>query len=166
MDDMLATAIIRTSFGVKGHLKLTLFSEDYKHLKDLKTVLLKKDRRTKELEIEEVRKSGKDVLIKFVNIDSPEKAKLLNGYTIYVPRENASKLKKGEIYLSDLIGCNLTVKGENIGVITTFYEGAQAPLLEVKLESKTILVPYMAVFVKEADLENKTLELQNEDLLL
>ncbi len=166
MENLLATAIIRTSFGLKGHLKLNLFSDDYKHLKKIKTVLVKKDNKSYNLDIDEIKKQGDNILIKFKNIDTCEDAKLLNGFTIYIKREEASKLEEGEVYLSDLIGCSILLNNKKVGKVLSYFEGAQAPLLEVKTETKIVLIPYMAVYIGEVDLERKTLELLEKDLLL
>lgn len=163
---LLATAVVGSSFGIKGHNKLSLFSGSYSHLKKLDKVLLVKGKREITKEIEEIKKSGKDVLIKFKDIETLEKAKSLAGFTIYVKREDAAKLEKGEIYLSDLIGCFVTVNNEKVGEIISYFEGPQAPLLEVKLSDKKVLIPYLKRYVGEADFINNTIELLEKDLLL
>jgi 16S rRNA processing protein RimM len=161
MDGLLATGRVRTAFGLKGFLKVQAFSDDFSHFKSLHEVVLKKGDELKKAVIVECELCADGPMIRFEGIDSPEKAKAFNGYEILVPRTQASKLKKGEHYISDLIGLNvIDPDGQHLGIVKSWCEGAQAILLEVKRESAVYFLPFLRdVYVGQIDLKAGTLVL-------
>ncbi|MDC7243535.1 MAG: ribosome maturation factor RimM [Pleomorphochaeta sp.] len=165
--EKLATAIIQTSYGLKGEVKVRPFNDDCSYLKNIKQgIILLKDGREVKYEIEGFRKSGGQVYMKFHGIDDPETAKKLAGATLFVPRSEAAPLKKGEYYVSDLLGCTLMYEGKPMATVVNYYDGPQAILLEVKDgENKTFLIPLMDQYVKEVSIDNKTIELLTQWLL-
>ncbi len=74
--EKLATAIIQSSYGIKGEVKVRPFNDDCSYLKKLKQgIILLKDGREITYRIEGFRKSGSQAYIKFEGIDDPETAK-------------------------------------------------------------------------------------------
>ena len=121
---------------------------------------------SKTLKVEATRWSGENLLLKFVGINSPEEAKLLADFELWVPRDQAAPLKEGEVYLADLIGCSLTFAGEARGKVTGFLEGAAAVLLEVeKTDGSSCVVPFMEVYLGSIDLTGRTVELKVDWIL-
>ena len=165
--DKLATAIIQTSYGLKGEVKVRPFNDDCSYLKKIKQgIILLKDGRELRYEIEGFRKSGGQSYMKFRGIDDPETAKKLAGATLFVPKSEAAPLKKGEYYIADLIGCTLMYDGNPMATVVGYYDGPQAILLEVKDgEKKTFIVPLLDQYVKEVSIKNKTIELLAQWLL-
>ena len=117
--------------------------------------------------IEQVFNHSSELLVKFKGIDSPEDARFISGWDILVPREQASKLGKGEVYIADLLGMKLVYENEEVGEVVATIEGAQALLLEVlALDGKKYLVPYMkGIYVSDVDLDNGTIKLLKRELL-
>lgn len=172
MNNFLATGIVRTSHGLKGYVKVMPFSDDYSHFKKIKRVrLFRKEKGMVsgidcDMDVEDVRFVGNDILIKFSGINSPEEARLFNGAEILVDRKFCSPLGEGEIYIVDLIGLDIVVEKEKVAKVISIYEGSQAPLMEVKrTDGKVFIVPYMAPFVGKPNLNEKTLELLEKDLI-
>lgn len=120
----------------------------------------------KTLQVEATRWSGDNLLLKFAGIDSPEAAKLLADFELWVPRDQAAPLKEGEVYLADLIGCSLVFAGTAKGKVTGFLEGAAAVLLEVeKTNGETCVVPFQEVYLGSVDLIGRTIELKVDWIL-
>lgn len=167
MKQFLATGVIRSPHGVKGYVKVRPYSDSTDHFFKLKTVQLEKAGRTKTVEIESVQHNSGELLVKFLGINSPEEARFLSGWDILVPREQASKLGKGQIYTADLIDMKLLYDNEEVGIVKSVAEGAQAPLLEVLCkDGKIRIVPFMRkIFVDDVDAENETMTLLKMELL-
>ena len=167
MKQVLATGIVRAPHGVKGFVKVKPYSDDFQHFFSLKEVTLQREGKSRKVEIEQVQNHSGELLVKFKGIDSPEDARFISGWDILVPRQQASKLGKGEVYIADLPGMKLVYENEEVGEVVSTIEGAQALLLEVlALDGKKYLVPYMkGIFVSDVDLENGTIKLLKKELL-
>jgi len=138
----------------------------FDHFERLKTVTARKGAVEKTLTVETTRWSGETLLMKFAGIASPEEAKLLADFELWVPRDQAAPLEPGEVYLSDLIGCQLTFEGTVKGRVTGYLEGASAILLEVeKIDGSACVVPYQEVYLGTVDLSGRTVELKVDWIL-
>ena len=81
------------------------------------------------------------------------------GYSIEVNRDEIPPLKKGNYYHSDLIGLTcVDEEGNTIGSIIKVEDFTAQTSFRIKLNSseKTILVPFVSFYVKNIDLETKT----------
>lgn len=192
MKQVLATGIVRAPHGVKGYVKVKPYSNDFEHFFSLKEVTLQREGKSRKAEIEQVLNHSGELLVKFKGIDTPEDARFISGWDILVPRQQASKLGKGEVYIADLPGMKLVyekeevgdcgfvgktddanggdaneVRSEVVGEVVGTIEGAQALLLEVlALDGKKYLVPYMkGIFVSDVDLDKGTIKLLKRELL-
>ncbi len=120
----------------------------------------------KTLKVETTRRSGDNLLLKFVGIDSPEAAKMLADFELWVPRDQAAPLEEGEVYLADLIGCSLVFAGVVRGRVMGHLEGASAILLEVeKTNGENCIVPFQEVYLGSIDLNGRTIELKVDWIL-
>lgn len=101
--------------------------------------------------------------MKFKGIDSPEAAKSLAGLQVFIPRDMASPLGEGEVYVKDLCNCNLVYQGTLIGNITSVAEGGGGYLLEISeaAAGRTVYVPFNSEFIGKIDLNAKTAELMH-----
>ena len=164
---MLATAILKGHYSVYGFIKFESYSQEVDHLKNLNLVDLKKGDKSVQLTIETIKKVGKHNLIKFLELSTPEEAKKYNGWEIWISRDKAAPLQKGEFYITDLLNLNLTYQNKVVAKIVSFVDGPQAVLLEVESveEGKKHLIPFMDHYIGQVDLKNKTVELLMEDLI-
>ena len=167
MKQVLATGVVRAPHGMKGFVRVKPYSDDFKHFFSLKEVTLQREGKSRQVEIEQVQNHSGELLVKFKGIDTPEDARFISGWDILVPRQQASKLGKGEVYIADLPGMKLVYENEEVGEVVSTMEGAQALLLEVlALDGKKYLVPYMKnIFVSDVDLEKGTIKLLKRELL-
>lgn len=165
--DYLATGVLKGPHGIQGFIKLHSYSDEYGHLEHLGVVSLRKDGKVKELTVEQTRPVGKELLIKFKGVDTPEAARTYNGWEIWIPRDDAAKLDEGEFYVADLAVCSLHVDHQKVGQVVGVIDGPQALLLEVESsqDGKRYLVPFMKQYIGEVDLKKKEMELLAPQLL-
>jgi 16S rRNA processing protein RimM len=167
LSDLLATGQLNGTHGIKGYLKVTLFSDSYDHLLSLKQVLLKKDNKEQILFIEDISHNGRHVLIKFVGIHTPEEAAKWTNWEMWINRSDAQVLDEGEYYVADLIDSHLMYNSEHVATVVGYMEGSQALLLEVitTKKQKSFLIPFMKEYIGNVDISKKELELLMIELL-
>jgi 16S rRNA processing protein RimM len=107
---------------------------------------------------------GDKVFIKFEDVDTPEKAFLLKGSSIYLPKEVRPKLKRGDFYDDEVIG--FMVIDENLGElgnITSVSAAGPNRLLAIQFKSKEMLVPINGPFIKSTNKTKKTIKVELPD---
>lgn len=165
----LVTAIVRSSHGLNGFVKVESASGETAHIEALSSVFLrfaKNDAEVFEYRIEKTAGSPAAFLLKFEGVDGPEDAKRLSGAEVLVPRDKACPLKEGEFYVGDLCQCVLVYDGAVVGRITGVTEGGGGDLLEVALpEGRVCLVPLKDAFIGDVDVEAKTVRLLHRWIL-
>ena len=164
--EKLAVGIVRTSHGVQGYVKVKSFSGETAHFSSMREVLLVKDNREKVYRIEAVKTVHEGVLIKFEGVNTPEAGKLLSGSEIWAPRNLSAPLEDGEFYAADVQGCHLIYLGEDVGVVKSIIENGATDLLEIKVEGGTRIVPLTEQFIGTIDVQDKTIELKDDWVLL
>ncbi len=163
--EKLAIGKIRTSHGVKGYLKVLSFSGETDHFFSLEEVVLRNRNRDKVLGVEDVKVSGRTLLVKFRGIDTPEDGKRYNGWEIWVDKAQASPLGPDEFYVSDMIGCRLLLGSDVIGTVKGVTDSNADDLLEVGTKNGSILIPFREEFIGAVDIENGTIILKDDRLL-
>ena len=164
----IATGVLKGPHGIKGSIKLRTFSGEIEHLLTIKKVQLRYENQKKFLDVDNIILHGKELLIHFVGIDTPEVARTLNGWEIWVERDKAAPLEEGEFYVADLMDSSIIYEGEKVGLVVAILDGPQSLLLEVaqQEEKKHSLIPFMSPFIGKVDLEKKEIELLEKELLL
>ena len=79
--------IVNTS-GLKGVVKANLFTDDITKIESFEKVLIEKNKKLTEYEVEEVKYHKNQALIKFRGIDDIDKAEALRNCLIKVRRED------------------------------------------------------------------------------
>ncbi len=156
MEDHFRIGVITRPHGVLGEMKVYPVTDDIKRFKGMKEILMgppegqKGDLST--VKVEGVRFQKNMVLLKLSGIESPEEARKLSQYQLYVKREDAIPLSDGEYYVSDLIGLTvLSEKGEKLGILKDVLKTAANDVYVVKGE-REILVPAVKEYVLSIDL--------------
>jgi 16S rRNA processing protein RimM len=162
MEQMLCTAVVQSPFGIHGEVKIYPYNDDCRYLGTLKEVVLRsKDGTERVVSIEKFRMQGSQALMKFFGYDNPEDARALAGCSLMVERGRAAPLKKGQHYVSDLIGYTLVHEGKVFATVENGFDGAQAVLLEVSVpDGRTCMVPYLEQFLGSVDTKAHTIELK------
>lgn len=144
-------------FGIKGMVKVNPFTDDISQFEKLKSILLVKDGKLSEVEIEETKYSKNQVLLKLKGIDTVEEAEKYRGCYLKIARSNSKKLPKDTYFIADLLG--LTVyTDENIllGKVDDIYNSGANDIYVIKSEDgKQILLPGTKEVIKQIDLEQE-----------
>ncbi|SIQ96906.1 16S rRNA processing protein RimM [Alkalispirochaeta americana] len=156
---MVAIGAVRRPHGVRGAVKVFSFSGEIAHFEGLSRVELRRKDKVWSANVEKVLLQGGVPLLWFSGVTTPEQARDLAGAEIWVPRDQAAPCGSNEYYITDLVGMTLLSGGDSCGEIIAVVDGLQAPLLEVKRETGTVLIPFMSQYVGDVDTEKRTVEL-------
>jgi len=148
---MLLCAKIVNTHGVMGDVKAICLADSSAFFKKIRTLYVN----GKPLTVKSMREHKGNILFRFEEIDTMEKAEAIKGSDIYVKREDAPPLPKGRHYIVDLIG--LTVKkddGEEIGKISDVFQTGSNDVYEVdSTDGKKYYIPVIDDVVKNIDIE-------------
>jgi 16S rRNA processing protein RimM len=151
--DLIAVGLVRTSWGVKGWIKVASLSGEWDHFPAIKEVTLRKGDRNRSFKVEGFRRLGDAGALKLAGIENPEVGKTYAGWEILASRAHAAPLTEGEWYLADLVGLEVVGDGERFGVVNAVIEAAD-DLLEIRRsDGSTFMVPFRRDFVEEPDLD-------------
>ena len=144
-------------FGIKGMVKVNPFTDDISKFENLNSVLVEKNGKLVDIQIEEVKYSKNQVLLKLKGIDTVEEAEKYRGCYIKIARKDTKKLPKDTYFIADLIG--LTVyTDENIllGKVEDIYNSGANDIYVIKSDDgKQILLPAIKEVIKQIDLEQE-----------
>ena len=159
MDNRIALAAIAGAHGVKGELRLKLFSDGIESLSRHETLELGGVERR----LLSIRESGKAAVARFEGINDRSAAEVLRGSLIGIDRAALPPLEEGEYYHSDLIGlAAVDGLGSAVGKVSGVENYGAGDLLEIELEDgKSSLIPFRPGI---ADLEDGRIVLDREFL--
>jgi 16S rRNA processing protein RimM len=106
------------------------------------------------------------VVLHFAGVDSINDAEGLRGLVVAIPYSERAPLSEDEVYVGDLIGCQLVDvaagPGRTVGVIEDVdREAGPVALLVVAgaASGEEILVPFAKAYLRRVDLEGKRVEM-------
>ena len=143
--------------GIKGELKILLFNEESKSLKNDQVVFLKNSKDSFfKYKIENVIYSIKKNRIKFFEIDSIDSANKLRGYILSIPRSDFPELENEEYYLNDLIGYTLLDKtNNNYGCVNDIFHFPANDVLSISLNDKEYQIPIIDDVILNIDHDSR-----------
>ena len=97
------------------------------------------------IELEQAWTHKGDWVLKFSGVDSIDAAERFRGADVWVPLNERGTLGEGEFFQSDLIGCHVVERGSGkpVGVVCGWQQYGGAPLLEVKVGEREVLIPFV-----------------------
>ena len=136
----IALAAVAGAHGVKGELRLKLFSDSVDSLAHQTTVYVGGAERR----LLAVRDSGKTAVARFEGIGDRSAAEALRGSLVEVDRSALPPLEEGEYYHADLIGLPaVDAQGNAVGVIAAVENYGAGDLLEIELaDGQRSLIPF------------------------
>ena len=148
---------IVNTFGIKGVVKVNPFTDDISQFEEMETILVDKKGNLLEIQIEEVKYSKNQVLLKLKGIETVEEAEKYRNCYLKLPREKARKLPKNTYFIADLIGLEVyTEEGKLLGKVDDIYNTGASDIYVIKDElGKQILLPAIKDVIKQIDLEQE-----------
>lgn len=148
--------IVNTS-GLKGIVKANLFMDDITRIEDFKKVLIEKNKKLEEYEIEEVKYHKNQALIKFKGIDDIDKAEKLRNCLIKIHRDDEEELPEDTYYIVDLIGLEVfSDEDEKLGTLKDVFPvpAGNHDIYVVETGEKDLLLPAIGDVIKQVDIKN------------
>lgn len=144
-------------FGIKGMVKVNPFTEDIFKFERLESILIEKNGKLKNIQIEEVKYSKNQVLLKLKGINSIEEAEEYRGCYLKLARSDMEELPEDTYYIADLIGLTVyTDEGVLLGVVEDIYNAGANDIYVIKSEDgKQILLPGIEEVLKQINLDQE-----------
>ncbi len=157
MQKRLEIGQIVNTFGIKGEIKITPFTDDINRFDNLKKVYVKTKKESKQYKVENVKYHKNMVLLKLVGINTIEDAEMLKNAFLEIDREDAVPLEEGTYYIADLIGLEVyTDENKLLGKVEDIYNTGSNDIYVIKDElGKQILLPGIKEVIKEVKLDDK-----------
>ena len=144
-------------FGIKGMVKVNSFAEDISIFESLNSILLEKENKLIPIEIEEVKYSKNQILLKIKGINTIEEAEKYRGCYLKIARKDAKQLPENTYFIADLIGLTVyTDEGILLGKVDDIYNSGANDIYVIKDEKgKQILLPAIKEVIKQVDIEQE-----------
>ncbi len=164
----LQVGIITQTHGIKGEVKVFPTTDDASRFKELKEVSMDTGRGRLDMEIEGVKFFKQYAIVKFKGYDSINDVEKYKGAKLYVTRDNAVKLKKGEYFVADLVGMKIvTDEGEPFGTLKDVMATGANDVYVVEREgAPEALLPAIRECVKDIDMGQGVITVHIMDGLL
>jgi 16S rRNA processing protein RimM len=136
----IALAAIAGAHGVRGELRLKLFSESVDSLSRHEALYVAGVERR----LLAIRDGGKTAVARFEGVDDRSAAEALRGALVEVDRSALPPLEEGEYYHADLVGLEaIDGDGNRVGIVAAVENYGAGDLLEIELpDGKTSLIPF------------------------
>jgi 16S rRNA processing protein RimM len=100
----------------------------------------------------------KGLIVQFEELQDRDSAELWRGRYLLAPFSELPPLQEDQVYLHDLFGMAVvSMAGERLGVVTTFYELPQGVMLDVQTARGTVMIPYRPEIIVKTDIEARTI---------
>lgn len=121
-------------------------------------------------------RSAGRIVLKLAGVDSISDAELLAGAEVQIPAAERVNLADGTYYVSDLIGCRMNNRGDEIGTVSDMHfpqdtagrriEDAAAIFVVERANGDEILIPFASAFVRRIDTASRVIDMELPDGLL
>ena len=135
-----ALAAVAGAHGVKGELRLKLFSDGVESLARHSRLYVG----GRELALKDIKDGGKTAIARFEGISDRSAAEALRGSLVEIDRDQLPPLEDGEYYHADLIGLScVDHEGSQLGVVVALENYGAGDLLEIETgPGKCQLIPF------------------------
>ena len=140
LDKRIALAAVAGAHGVKGDVRLKLFSDRAENLAFHENLYVGDTARR----LLTIRDGGKTAVARFEGIDDRSAAEALRGSLVEVDRSALPPLEEGEYYHADLIGLPCVDRdGQAVGTVLAIENYGAGDLLEIEAgDGKRSLTPF------------------------
>lgn len=156
----LAVGKLRHPHGVRGEMLMEVFTDFPERLQP--GVVLFVGQAGTQLRLIKSRQHREGLLMTFEGFTSPEEVGLFRNQIVYVRTADRPPLANGEYYHHQLIGLQaVSDAGKTIGIVTAILETGASDVLVILPETgPEILVPVVDSFIREIDLDKRTISVQ------
>jgi len=145
---------IVAAVGIKGEVKVDPYTDVLERFEQIDSLMIE----SKTARILDVRYMKGRVILRLDGVDDRNAAEALRGKYLYIHREDMWEMPEDTYLVKDLLG--MTVIGEDgsrIGTLTDVILNSAQDLYEIETQDgKKFLLPAVGEFVREVDLEKRT----------
>jgi 16S rRNA processing protein RimM len=107
-------------------------------------------------------------VLKFAGVDSIDAAERFRRADLWVPLPDRGTLPEGEFFQADLVGCAVTdaATGKCLGSVAGWQQYAGPPLMEVCVDGREVLIPFVSSICRNIDLGTRTITVELPEGLL
>lgn len=166
LDAWVPLAEIARPHGVRGEVRLKLFNKASDVLLERDEVLLRlADGEEHEVSVERARRADDAVLMKLYSVDDRDRAEELRGALVCVRRRDFPQPEDGEFYTVDVVGAEVRLNGERLGVVTEImsYPTLEALLVRFDDGKGDWEIPLTETYVGKVDTAARLVELLTLD---
>ena len=152
--------------GLRGELRLQLWSDAPDHLRSVRTVWIGAERSPRRLL--GIRFTGDRALIRLSGVGTPEVARTMVGQRVSIAGKDARPLDENELFLYQLVGLKVNLEsGEPVGEIVDVIETGANDVLVIRPPEggQDVLYPHHRDFVVAVDLAAGTMTVRPLDFL-
>ena len=144
---------ITKCFGVRGFVAVYSFNQSPERIKDFHSFFVGTSMREHEsYDVEDVRRRGRSVLVKFRSIDDRTAAEKLVGKYLFGDRREVPQPAKGTYFVDRIVGCEVwSDDGDHLGVITEVLKLPAQDIWVVKYGNKEHWIPAVKQFIRSVD---------------
>src|SRR3982751_2819405 len=134
-----ALAAVAGAHGVKGEVRLKLFSDSVESLSRQKKLYVGGVERR----LLFIRDGGKGAVARFEGVTDRSAVEALRGSLVEIDRAALPALEDGEYYHADLIGLPVEDRdGRHVGTVNSVENYGAGDLLEIAVEGRLMLIPF------------------------
>lgn len=168
-DDRVVVAEILRPRGNRGEVLAESLTDVPGRIETLKQVQARlADGSETSVEIEQAWRHKDFWVFKFAGVGSIDAAERFRGADLWVPFSERGQLPEGEFFQSDVVGCEVNDErtGERIGIVRGWQQYGGPPLMEVDMQGREALIPFVPSICRKVDLPAKTITIAAPEGLL
>lgn len=166
---------IVNAVALRGEVKVYHYSDCKERFSELDHIIVERNSRSREYDIENVRYQKDMVILKLKGVDDRNAAEALKESDVMITEADLKELPEDTFYVRDLIGCRVydtggaggdgTNAGEDaacrvreIGVVTDVLQNTAQDIYQVRTpDGREVLIPAVGDFVKEVNIGTKSI---------
>jgi 16S rRNA processing protein RimM len=153
-DSYISVGKIRGVFGHQGWVKVVIYSGLPNRFEGIKVVYFKDKDEYQARILTGIQYQGKNILLKFKQVDDREIAKSLNNLEIFLPETEKIELPQDHFFIHDIIGSQVFDEGgQSIGEVQEVLAAGSNDVFVVRSKTGEVLIPAVAEFVLSVDLK-------------
>ena len=141
--------------GIKGEVRVYPYTDELTRFSEIEAVLLDGQKR----KIQNARYMKNMAVLKLEGIDDRNMAESLRNKELLLAKEDLWEQPEDTYFIDDLLGCSVDSEdGSSVGTLKNIISRPAQDLYEIeRADGSTFLLPAVKEFIKNVDLDNKTI---------
>ncbi len=141
--------------GIKGEVRVYPYTDELTRFSEIEAVLLDGQKR----KIQNARYMKNMAVLKLEGVDDRNMAESLRNKELLLAKEDLWEQPEDTYFIDDLVGCTVVSEdGDSVGTLRSIISRPAQDLYEIeRADGSTFLLPAVKEFIKNVDLDNKTI---------